>query len=115
MSPQHNQKIEHLLSLLEEGLFQHNLNKLISTSHELSQDTSMPFLFFSLKHLFLEIDSALEGEAVDYYRFKDLTDETRSRIASILQAVRAGDSVPYQDLQDLIGFHIVKLSLFRSA
>jgi hypothetical protein len=85
MSPQQNQKIELLLSLLKERLFQRNLSKLISTSHELSQDTSNPLLFFSLKHIFAELDGALEGEAVEVHRFNELMDETRSRIVSILQ------------------------------
>jgi|SRR6266576_3985002 hypothetical protein len=114
MSPQQNQKIEHLLSLIEKGLFPDNLSKLISTSHELSQDTAFSLLFFGLKHIFLELDSALEGEAVDVQRFSELTGETRSRIIGILQLVRAGDSVPYQDLEDLIALHIVRLSLFRN-
>jgi hypothetical protein len=113
MSPQQNQKIEHLLSRLTDGLFLDNLNKLVSTSQELCQDTDLSLLFFSLKHIFAELANALDDQAVDVQRFNEVTDETRSRIASILQVVRAGDSVPYQELEALIAHHIVALSLFR--
>jgi hypothetical protein len=114
MSPRQNQKIEHLLSLINEDLFLDNLNKLIWRSHELSQDTGFSLLFFSLKHIFSELANALDGEAVEFQRFHELTDETRPRIVSILQYVRARDSVPNQELEDLVALHIVKLSLFRN-
>lgn len=114
MSPPQKQKIEHLLSLVREGLYEDNLNKLISTTHELSQDTGFSLLLFALKHVFSELANALEGEAVDFQRFQDLTDETKSKIIGILQSVCALELVPYEELEDLISLHIAKLSLFRN-
>lgn len=114
MSPPQKQKIEHLLSLVREGLSEDNLNKLVSATHELSQDTGFFLLLFALKHIFLELANALEGEAVDFQGFHDLTDETGSKIVSILQSVCALESVPYEELEDLISLHIAKLSLFKN-
>ncbi len=113
MTPQQKQKVEYSLNLLKEGLFLDNLNNLVATSQELGQDTDLSLLFFTLKNIFSELADALDDEAVDVQRFNELTDETSSRIASILHIVYAGDSLPYQNLEDLVAHHIASRSLFK--
>ena len=104
-----------MLNLLKEALFLDNLNRLIWASHELSQDSDLPVLFFTLKDIFSELGVALDNEAVDAQRFNELTDETRSKMASLLHIVCAENSVPYPKFEDLNAHHIVSLSLFRNS
>ena len=114
MSNHIRQRIASLRELIKEGLYQENLDKIVAECNTLSQDTSNVLSFFVLKQLFAEISAALEGEAVEINRHKDLISGIAESSILILDKIVNNKGVEVGDLQPLVSTHIRNLNVFRS-
>lgn len=72
MSNHISRRIASLRKLIEGGLHQENLDKMVSECNAPSQDTPHVLTFFVLKQVFAGMSAALEGEAVALEQHKDL-------------------------------------------
>jgi hypothetical protein len=113
--PNHiRERISSLRKLIKEGLYQENLDKIVAECNALSQDTSYVLAFFVLKHVFAEISEALEGEAVDFDRHKDLISGMAESSVLILDKIMNDERIEVGDLESILSTHIRNLNVFRS-
>jgi len=113
MSNHINQRIARLRNLVEGGLHQDNLQKIVSECDQLAQDTLHVLTFYVLRNLFRGIDSAIEGEAVTVERHKELTRDVQRSVLAILRQVGQNNHPSREELERLITFYYRNFVLFR--
>ena len=109
------ERIASLRSLISKGLFQDNLSPIIQHCGALVQDSPHTLVFFTLKHIFIELDQALDTEkAVEISMFNALTQGIAEQTSLILEKLERGGSIEPSVLERLVSTHISNLALFRS-
>jgi hypothetical protein len=114
MSNHINQRIASLRELIEGGLHQENLDRIVFECNTLSQDTSHVLTFFVLKQVFVEMSAALEGEAVAVAQHKDLISSISELAILILDKVENDEPIETADLENLVRAHIRNVNIFRA-
>lgn len=113
--PNHiNQRIASLRELIEGGLHQENLDKIVSGCNALAQDTSYVLTFFILKQVFAEISAAVDGEAVTVDQHKELTSGIARPAVLILDKVEKSLQIEIADLENIVRTHVRNVNIFRS-
>jgi len=113
--PDHaSQRIAQLPSLVQQGLHQQNLDRLVQGCNALAQDTSHVLFFFVLKSVFQEMSDAPERGPVDVSRYQELVSRIGEQVCALLQTVGAGNPIGSEQIEELVRTHLVNLSLFRS-
>ena len=85
-------RIARLLSTLSGELGQQKLESLSGEFDSLAQDRAETLVFFVLHNVCLRLSSALEGEAVPFDRFRELTAGIADQIRDILRDVQRGSA-----------------------
>lgn len=114
MSNHINRRIASLRELIQSGLHQENLDKIVSECNALAQDTSHVLTFFVLKQVFAEMSAALEGEAVAVAQHKDLISSISELAILILDKVENDEQIETAGLENLVRAHIRNVNILRS-
>jgi hypothetical protein len=114
MSHHINRRIASLRELIEGGLHQENLDKMVAECSALSQDTSFVLSFFILKHVFAELSTVLERDAVSVEQFNDLTSGIANSVILILNKVEKNELVEIEALESIVRRHVHNINVFRS-
>jgi len=96
-----------LLNVLSGRLSQEKLESLSKEFNSLAQDRAETLVFFVLHNVCLRLSSALEGEAVPFDRFRELTAGIADQIAGILHDLQQGN-------RDIAKLELLVTSLFRN-
>lgn len=107
-------RIAQLRNLVQQGLHEENLDRLVRECNALAQDTSHVLVFFVLKCVFAEMAAALEGGAVEVSRHQELVSRIAERVCGLLQKIEAGGPVDAGEIEELVRTHLVNLNVFRS-
>ena len=105
-------RISALLSTLSGELSQQKLESLSKEFNSLAQDRAETLIFFVLYNVCLRLSSALEGEAVPFDRFRELTAGIADQIRDILRDVQQGNAC-FDKLERLVGTLFRNLGLYR--
>ena len=114
MSSHINRRIAFLRELIRDGLYQENLDKIVSECNALAQDTSSVFTFFVLKQVFAEMSAVLEGEAVALEQHKDLISDITGSVILILDKLQNDEPIEFADLEALVRIHLRNVNFFRA-
>jgi hypothetical protein len=114
MSNHINRRIAFLRELINGGLHQENLDKIVSACNALAQDTSSVLAFFVLKQVFTEMSAVLDGEAVALEQHKDLISDVAGLAISILDKIEKQEQVEIADLEAIVRAHLRNVNVFRS-
>ncbi len=106
-------RISRLLELLSGSLSQDKLEVLTREFEALAQDRNDTLVFFVLHHVTQRLASALEGEAVDFARFVELTAGMADGFSGILVGLQHGRTVT-ADLEALVINLFQNLGLYRA-
>ncbi len=106
-------RISRLLELLRDPLSLDTLDALTREFEALAQDRNDTLVFFVLQHVAQRLASALEGEAVDYARFAELTAGMADGFRGILAGLQHGRTVT-ADLEALVVTLFRNLGLYRA-
>ena len=109
-----NRRIASLRELIKGGLYQENLDKIVSECNALAQDTSHVLTFFVLKQVFAEMSAVLEGEAVVVEQHKDLISDITGSAILILGKVENDEPIEFTDLEALVRIHLRNVNIFRA-
>lgn len=113
--PNHTKKrIASLRELIEGGLHAENLDRIVAECNTLAQDTSHVLTFFTLKQVFAEISTALDGEAVDVTQHKDLVSGIAEASVLLLAKIANDERIETADLELIVCTHIRNVNVFRS-
>ena len=113
--PNHiNQRVLRLRELVQQGLHEENLDRAVRECNSLAQDSPQVLLFFTLKNIFREMAEALQSGAIEMSRFKELVCGISEKVSLLLQKLGSGNSVTWDELEDLVRAHVVNRNLFRS-
>jgi hypothetical protein len=110
--PQNN-RIRRLLDLLSGDLSQDKLDTLSREFDTLTQDSAEVLPFFVLHHVCRRLSVAMDGEAVTFSRFHELTAGIAEQVTSILETLEQGEALDAQ-LENLVCTLFQNLALFRS-
>ena len=115
MLPSHNQQIESLCNLVQKGLNLETAEQLVQVCSNLAQDSGTEAIFFyTLKNIFADVASALDGQAVDADRYDSLTCETQKELLHLLEPLQQNLTAEVDKLEILVSNHIARLSVFRA-
>ena len=113
--PDHvNQRIARLRELVQQGLHEENLDRMVRECSALAQDSPHVLVFFTLKNIFRELADALESESVEVQRFEELGRGISAKGSALLQKLASGNAVAADELEELVRTHVVNRNLFRS-
>lgn len=108
-----DRRISSLLELLSGPLSLEKLWKLTRGFQDLAQDRAETSTLFVLQTLTEHLASELDGEAVEYARFQELTSEIPERMMRILVALEEGRPVT-EELDGVVSRFYRNLGLYRS-
>jgi hypothetical protein len=106
-------RISSLRELLRHPLSVESLEKLARGLQDLAQDRAEPSTLFVLQTIADKLASELEGEAVEYHRFRELTMDIPENMTRVLFAIQEGRSAA-ADLNSLVTTFYRNLGLYRS-
>ena len=106
-------RISSLLELLSEPLSVEKLEALTRGFQDLAQDRAESSALFVLQTVSEHLASALDAEAVEYARFRDLTSEIPERMTRVLVAIEEARP-PTEELDGLVSTFYRNLGLYRS-
>lgn len=113
--PDHvNQRIARLCELVEAGLSEENLDKMVQECGSLAQDSTQVLAFFVLKNIFAELSHTLQGEAVEVTRHQELIAGITEKTTAMLRKLAADTPVSLEEVEELVRTHVVNRNLFRS-
>lgn len=107
-----NDPILRLLSLLSGELSQEKLESLGREFNVLAQDRRETLVFFVLENVCQRLASALEGEAVSWERFQELTANISEQMEDILHHLQRGEPA-LASLERLVTTLVRNLGLYR--
>ena len=112
--PNHfNERITRLRELMQQGLFEVNLDKLVCECNSLAQDSAHVLLFFTLKNIFRELSETLESGAIEVAQHEELVCGISNKVSSLLQKLADGTAISTEEIEALVRIHIVNRNLFR--
>ena len=114
MSNHINRRIASLRELIQSGLHQENLDKIVSECNALAQDTPSVLAFFVLKQVFAEMSAVLEGEAVAIEQHKDLISDITGPVIIVLDKLQNNEPIEIADLEALVRVHLRNVNIFRA-
>lgn len=106
-------RISRLLELLRGPLSQDKLDALTREFEALAQDRADTLVFFVLQNVSRRLASALEGEAVDFTRFEELTAGMAHGFRGILLGLQQGRAVT-AELEALVVTLFQNLGLYQT-
>jgi hypothetical protein len=107
-----NQQIALARKLVEEGLYQDNLSKLIRLCAELSQDSAHTLVFFVLKNIFAEIDAKLDTQGNTPEMFQTLTAGIAENSIKILWRLEETGNASNDEIENIVRIHVRNHGVF---
>ena len=107
-------RIASLRDLIETGLYQANLDRIVAECGELSQDSPYVLEFFVMKQIFSEISASLDGEPVTAARHEDLVLGIAQTSIVLLDKMLNGEQVQFFELKEFVATHVRNVNLFRA-
>jgi hypothetical protein len=96
------QKLEHMLSLLEQGLHQHNLILLSRLAEDLLYDSILTSPHFILKYCFLHLDSLLDELPVEEEYYNNMLNTIKPKFVVVINKLLEENYCDLESLDDLV-------------
>ena len=109
-----NENIRRLRNSISGELSQDKLESVVKECGALCQDGPQVLVFFVLQNVCSHLAAALDGEAVSFEKFNELTCNVSDQIDDILRDVEEGEQVPCGKLEALVATFIKNLGIYRS-